>query len=100
MSEVLEQVNEILEHGGQEVVGVSRVDGPIIIVEGTGSVGYDEVVEIIDQNGDIRRGRVLEVGENMAAVQVFGGTTGLSIDGTHIRFLGESLRIPVTDEML
>jgi V/A-type H+/Na+-transporting ATPase subunit B len=97
MSQILEKA---IERGGQEVVGVSRVDGPIIIIEAAGSVGYDEVVEIIDSQGNLRRGRVLEVGENMAAVQVFGGTTGLSIDGTHVRFLGEPLRIPVAEEML
>ena len=112
MSDVLERADEVLasttaqpaergnQRGGQEVAGVARVDGPIVVVEAAGNVGYDEVVEIIDQQGQLRRGRVLEVGENMAAVQVFGGTTGLSIDGTSVRFLGEPLRIPVTEEML
>jgi V/A-type H+-transporting ATPase subunit B len=86
--------------GGQEVNGVDRIEGPIIFVEGTTNVSYDEVVEIRDGKGNLRRGRVLEVGEGTAVVQVFAGSTGLSIDGTNLRFLGETLKIPVAEEML
>lgn len=86
--------------GGQEVIGVGRIDGPIIFVEGASNVGYDEVVEIVDSQGRRRRGRVLEVGEKTTVVQVFAGSTGLSIDGTRVRFLGSTLHIPVTEEML
>jgi V/A-type H+-transporting ATPase subunit B len=93
-------MSELADRGGQEVIGVSRIEGPIVVVEGAGSVGYDEVVEVIDSQGRLRRGRVLEVGEDMAVVEIFAGTTGLSIDGTRVRFLGEPLHIPVTEEML
>jgi V/A-type H+/Na+-transporting ATPase subunit B len=86
--------------GGQEVLGVSRIDGPILIVEGASNVSYDEVVEIRDSQGRLRRGRVLEVGEKTAVVQIFAGSTGLSIDGTRVRFLGDTLRVPVAEEML
>ncbi len=93
-------MSEATDLGVREVVGVTRVEGPIVVVEGTGSVGYDDVVEIIDSQGQMRRGRVLEVGEGMAVVEVFAGTTGLSIDGTRIRFLGRPFHIPVAEEML
>jgi V/A-type H+-transporting ATPase subunit B len=86
--------------GGQEILGVGRVEGPILVVEGAANVSYDEVVEIRDSKGQIRRGRVLEVGEDMAVIQIFSGSTGLSIDGTSVRFLGDTLRIPVAEEML
>src|SRR5215208_238066 len=86
--------------GGQEVSGVGRIEGPIVIVRGGTNVSYDEVVEIRDSRGNIRRGRVLEVGEDNAVVQVFAGSTGLSIDETRIRFLGETLHMPVAEEML
>jgi len=91
---------EIAEYGGQEVAGVARVEGPIVVVTGIGNVGYDEVAEIVDSQGRLRRGRVLEVGEGVAVVEVFAGTTGLSIDDTHVRFLGRSMRLPVSTEML
>lgn len=93
-------MNEVIERGGQEVSGVARVEGPIIVAEGVGSVGYDDVVEIVDARGRRRRGRVLEVGEGIAVIEVFAGTTGLSIEDTQVRFLGQPLRIPVATEML
>ncbi len=93
-------MSELIGQGGQEVVGVSRIEGPILVVERAGAVGYDEVVEVLDSQGKLRLGRVLEVGESMAVVQVFAGTTGLSIDGTNVRFLGAPLAIPVAEEML
>jgi V/A-type H+-transporting ATPase subunit B len=93
-------MSQVLDLGMHEVVGVSRVEGPLVVVEGTRSVGYDEVVEIVDSQREMRYGRVLEVGENMAVVEVFSGTTGLSIDGTRIRFRGRPFHIPVAEEML
>jgi V/A-type H+-transporting ATPase subunit B len=93
-------MSEFVDLGVNEVVGVSRVEGPIVVVERTGRVGYDEEVEIIDPHGRLRRGRVLEVGEDLAVVEVFAGTTGLSIDGTRVRFLGSPFHIPVAEEML
>jgi V/A-type H+/Na+-transporting ATPase subunit B len=93
-------MSEATVKGGQEVLGVGRIEGPIMIVEGGTGVSYDEVVEIKDARGKLRRGRVLEVGEGFAVVQVFAGSTGLSIDGTSVRFLGTTLHIPVAEEML
>jgi V/A-type H+-transporting ATPase subunit B len=93
-------MSDLTLRGGQEVMGVARVEGPILIVEGAANISYDEVVEIRDARGRLRRGRVLEVGEDMAVIQVFAGSTGLSIDGTRVRFLGDTLRIPVAEEML
>lgn len=93
-------MSQVTVQGGQEVIGVARIEGPILVVEGAANVSYDEVVEIQDSRGQLRRGRVLEVGEGFAVVQVFAGSTGLSIDGTRVRFLGNTLHIPVAEEML
>lgn len=91
---------ELEEYGGQEIAGVARVEGPIVVVDRVNGVGYDEVAEVIDPQGRIRRGRVLEVGEGVAVVEVFAGTTGLSIEDTHVRFIGRPMRLPVSTEML
>lgn len=93
-------MEEINTFGGQEVLGAARVEGPIVVVEGVSGVGYDEVAEIVDKQGRIRHGRVLEVGEGVAVIEVFAGTTGLSIDDTHVRFRGNPMHIPVSTEML
>ena len=93
-------MSNLAKYQGQQVYGVSRVEGPIVMVEGTGIVGYDEVVDIYDGDGGVRQGRVLEAGEDYAVVEVFSGTIGLSIKNTNVRFQGRPLRIPVAQEML
>jgi V/A-type H+/Na+-transporting ATPase subunit B len=69
-------MSELVDRGGQEVVGVSRIEGPILVIENAGNLGYDEVVEVVDSTGHMRRGRILEVSEKMAVIQIFSGTTG------------------------
>lgn len=85
---------------GLEYTGVSRISGPIIVVENVQGVGYDELVEVITPNGETRLGKVLEVSRRAAVVQVFEGTTGLSPSETRVRFLGKPLEVPVSTEML
>jgi V/A-type H+-transporting ATPase subunit B len=79
---------------------VGEVKGPLIVVEKTRNVSYTEVVEIVDSAGELRRGQVLDVSEGKAVVQVFEGTAGLDTKATRVRFLGETLRIPVSSGML
>jgi V/A-type H+-transporting ATPase subunit B len=93
-------VTSLTEHGGQEIRGVARIEGPIVVAEGIGDVGYDEVAEVIDPQGRVRQGRVLETGEGVAVIEVFAGTTGLSIEETRVRFQGRPMRLPVSIEML
>jgi V/A-type H+-transporting ATPase subunit B len=83
-----------------EYLGVTRISGPIIVVEGIRNVGYDELVEVITPEGEVRRGRVLQVDKQKAIIQVFEGTTGLSSSETRVRFQGEPLKVPVSTEML
>jgi V/A-type H+-transporting ATPase subunit B len=83
-----------------EYRGVQKISGPIIFVEGVTNVGYDELVEVRDEEGGVRRGRVLEINRGVAAVEVFEGTTGLSTTGTSVRFQGKPLMIPLSTEML
>jgi V/A-type H+-transporting ATPase subunit B len=83
-----------------EYVGLSRIDGPLVFVEAIRDVAFDEMVEIVDSVGRRRLGRVLEVSDRRAVVQVFEGTSGLDAAGTRCRFLGGTLRLPVSRRML
>ncbi|MFO7897467.1 MAG: V-type ATP synthase subunit B [Planctomycetota bacterium] len=83
-----------------EYAGLTKVDGPLIFVECAHTPGYDEMVEVRAPDGEIRPGRVLETSRRRALVQVFEGTAGLSNERTRVRFLGESLTLPVTRAML
>jgi V/A-type H+-transporting ATPase subunit B len=86
--------------GVKEYTRVSEIRGPLIIVEGVSRVAYDEVVEVELSGGERRRGRVLEVTRNAAVVQVFEGTAGISTVGAKVRFLGRTLEMPVSEDML
>jgi V/A-type H+-transporting ATPase subunit B len=86
--------------GVKEYTKISEIRGPLIIVEGVSRVAYDEVVEVELSSGERRRGRVLEVTRNAAVVQVFEGTAGISTVGAKVRFLGRTLEMPVSEDML
>lgn len=84
----------------KEYTSVSEVYGPLMIVEKVRGVSYGEVVEIELPSGEKRRGQVLEALEDRAVVQVFEGTRGIDTLKTKVRFTGETVRIPVSTEML
>ena len=80
--------------------GVRNIDGPLVFIDGIAGVAYDELVTVTTPSGEERLGQVLDVTARTAVVQVFGGTDGLSPADTHARFMGTSLRIPVSRDML
>ena len=88
------------EDRGLEYVGLSKMDGPLIVVENIRGVAFDELAEIKDPSGQTRIGKVLEADASSAVVQVLEGTSGLATANTRVRFLGRSLSIHVTREML
>jgi len=85
---------------GLEYVGVSQINGPLIVVEKVSDVGYDEVVEILDPQERVRLGRVLDISTDAAIVQVLEETSGLSASTTRVRFLGRPLHLPVSRQLL
>ena len=85
---------------GLQYGGATRIEGPLVFIERVRDVGYDETVEISDPAGRPRMGRVLDVSDSQAVVQVLEGTTGLSNQTLRARFLGESFRLPVSRLML
>ena len=84
----------------KEFQSVCEVFGPILFVEGVQDAAYNELVNIVMPSGEKRKGQVLETRAGMAAVQLFGNTTGLDTKFTRVRFTGENLQLPVSDEML
>ncbi|TFG68418.1 MAG: V-type ATP synthase subunit B, partial [Anaerolineales bacterium] len=89
-----------LSPGGHIIKGLSQINGPIVVIEGAIDAGYNEVVVVIGADGEERQGRVLEVGEGIAVIQVFSGTDGLTPAATRVVFSGSPMRIPVAEEML
>lgn len=79
---------------------VSQIRGPLIFVERVSDVAYDEMVEVIDPAGRTRVGRVLEIDNNIAVIQLFLSTEGLDITRTRVRFSGDVIRLNVSHSML
>jgi len=86
--------------GGVEYTNVAEIKGPLMIIDGVTKVSFDELVEIETAEGQRRLGKVLEVGYGKAVVQVFEGTSGLAISGTKAKFLGKTMAMPVSQELL
>ncbi len=81
----------------QTVIGI---EGPLVFVDKVEGVGYNEIVEVKLPNGEKRKGQVLETSKGLAVVQIFGPTTGLDIEKTKVKFLGETMKLGVSEEML
>jgi len=85
---------------GIEYTKVAEIKGPLMIIDGITRASFDELVEIETPDKERRLGRVLEVGYGKAVVQVFEGTTGLAIIGTKAKFLGKTMQLGVSQELL
>ncbi len=78
---------------------ITEVAGPLIFVEKTEPVGYAELVQVVLPGGEKRRGQVLDTSHEMVVVQIFEGTAGIS-RAASVKFLGETIRLSVAQDML
>ena len=84
----------------KEYKTIREVVGPLMLVEGVEGVKYEELVEIRQENGEIRSGKVLEINKDKALVQLFEPSQGIKISTSKARFLGKSVELAVSEEML
>ncbi len=79
---------------------IKEVVGPIMVVEKVEGVKYNELVEIEQKDGTTRSGRVLEINGDRAVVQLFEASQGLQISSSRAKFLGKSIELAVSPDML
>ena len=84
----------------KEYKTIREVVGPLMLVDNVVDVKFDELVEIEQENGEIRSGKVLQIDRDRALVQLFEGTQGLKISTSKARFLGRGLTLNVSRDML
>ncbi|MCL2375265.1 MAG: V-type ATP synthase subunit B [Firmicutes bacterium] len=84
----------------KEYKTITEVVGPLMLIEGVEGAKYNELVEIRQETGEVRKGKVLEVSGDKALVQLFDPTRGLKISSSKARFLGKSLELSVSQDML
>lgn len=85
---------------GIEYRGLTSVDGPIVVVRRSENIFFNETVYVRDKNGQKRTGRVIDLNENAAVVQIFGTTTGLDLNDTSVEFLDRRLELRVGEGLL
>ena len=79
---------------------ISEIVGPLVLVEKVRGAKYGELVEFTLANGKPRRGKVLEVRDDKALIQVFEGTSGMDVTGSSVRFVGRGIELGVTPNMI
>ena len=84
----------------KEYKTIREVVGPLMLVEGVEGVKYDELVDVVCANGEVRQGKVLEVNRDKAVVQLFDNSQGLQISTSKARFTGHGQQLAVSQEML
>ncbi len=80
--------------------GLTDINGPLVCLEGVSGVAYDEIASLQLADGSKRLGRVVQMDGDKVILQVFEGTSGLSLENTRTEFHGRPLEIPLSTEML
>lgn len=84
----------------REYKTINEVVGPLMLVDHVEGVKYDELVEIVQANGEVRMGKVLEVNGDKAMVQLYESSQGLKISTAKVRFQGHGIELGVSKDML
>ncbi len=84
----------------KEYKTIQEVAGPLMLVRGVEGVTYDELGEIELASGEKRRCQVLEIDGGNALVQLFESSTGINLSNSKVRFLGRSMELGVSEDML
>lgn len=82
------------------LVGLSEINGPLVVLEGVEGVGYEEMVELALADGTTRMGRVVQMDGDRCVIQVFEGTRGLSLTNTTTTILGHPVEMNLSKELL
>lgn len=79
---------------------IQEVAGPLMLVKGVNEVSYNELGEIELASGEKRRCKVLEIDGGNALVQLFESSTGINLADSKVRFLGRTMELGVSEDML
>lgn len=85
---------------GIEYLGLSNINGPLVALEGIQDAFFDEIVEFVVEGNTHKMGRIIELYEDKAVIQVFEGTENMSLQNTHTKLTGHTMEITVSPDML
>ncbi|MDR0551468.1 MAG: V-type ATP synthase subunit B, partial [Spirochaetaceae bacterium] len=79
---------------------LAKIEGPVVITRRSRNVGFNEVAAVYGRDGGRRLGRVIDLGQDFAAIQVFGSTTGLGAETSGVEFLERPMELRVGEGLL
>lgn len=85
---------------GIEYLGLSSINGPLVILEGVQDAFFDEIVEFTVDGKTKKIGRIIELYEDKAVIQVFEGTENMSLDNTRTKLTGHPMEVSLAPDML
>ena len=83
-----------------EYLGLDEINGPLVVLEGVKNAAYEEIVEFSVEGKEKKLGRIVEIYEDKAVIQVFEGTDNMSLVNTHTRLTGHPMEIALSPEIL
>lgn len=83
-----------------EYLGLSSVNGPLAVLKGVRNAAYDEIVEMKVNDSERKLGRIIEIHDDTAVIQVYEGTEGMALKNTHTRLTGHPMMLGVSEDML
>ena len=83
-----------------EYLGLSSINGPLVVLDGVENAAYDEIVEMNVGGQERKLGKIIELYGEKAIIQVFEGTENMALRNTHTRLTGHPMEIVVSEEML
>lgn len=84
----------------REYKTIEEVSGPLVLVRGVSNVNYDDLGEIELEDGTKKRCKVLEIDGTNALVQLFESSAGINLSNSKVKFLGRSMQLPVSEDIL
>ena len=83
-----------------EYLGLSQINGPLVILEGVENASFDEIVEITVAGKEKKLGRIVEIYEDKAIIQVFESTENMSLTNTATRLTGHPMEVALSMDIL
>ena len=83
-----------------EYLGLSQINGPLVVLEGVQNASFEEIVEITVNGNEKKLGRIIELYEDKAVIQVFEGNDGMSLKNTHTKLTGHPMEVALSQDIL
>ncbi len=83
-----------------ETNAIERARGSLLVAEAIPGIKFNEIVDVRLANGQVKRGQAIDIGKRSTVIQVFGGVSEVDAVGCTVRCRGETLKLPVSDDIL